>query len=90
VAEGQANALMEQAKGEAEATRIRAEAQAVANQLLAESLTAELISYQQVQRWDGKLPVFSGNGMLPLLDSSNLLNPAAEPAAAAPTAAPAP
>jgi hypothetical protein len=43
-----------------------------------------------VQRWDGKLPVFSGNGMLPLLDSSNLLNPAAEPAAAAPTAAPAP
>ncbi len=91
VAEGQANALMEQAKGEAEATRIRAEAQAVANQLLAESLTAELISYQQVQRWDGKLPIFSGNGMLPLLDSSNLLSPAAEPAAAAvPTEAPAP
>jgi regulator of protease activity HflC (stomatin/prohibitin superfamily) len=59
-ATGHANALKAQAEGEAQATLTRAKAQAEANRALAQSLTADLIDYQQIQRWDGKLPVYSG------------------------------
>ena len=59
-ATGHANALKAQAEGEAQATLTLAKAQAEANKQLAQSLTPELIRYQQLQRWDGKLPVFSG------------------------------
>ena len=62
-----------QAEGQADATRIQAEAQAEANRLLAESLTAEVIRYQQMQRWDGKLPVFNGGGATPLIDTTDLI-----------------
>ena len=58
-ATGHANALKAQAEGEAQATLTRAKAQAEANRALAQSLTAELIDYQRIQRWDGKLPVYS-------------------------------
>ncbi len=58
-AEGAANAVIARAKGEADATTIRAAAQAAANQQLAQSLTPDLIDYQQLLRWGGKLPVFS-------------------------------
>ncbi|MEI7643174.1 MAG: prohibitin family protein [Chloroflexales bacterium] len=73
VAQGQAQALQAQAEGEAAATRIRAEAQAEANLKLAASLTPALIQYQQVQRWDGKLPVFSG-GATPLINASSIIS----------------
>ncbi len=73
-AEGQANALKAQAGGEAEAIRIRAEAQAGANLLLAKSLTAELIRYQQLQRWDGRLPLFQGSGTTPLINMTDLIS----------------
>jgi regulator of protease activity HflC (stomatin/prohibitin superfamily) len=74
-AQGHAQALQAQAEGEAQATRIRAEAQSEANKLLAQSLTPELIRYQQLQRWDGRLPVFSGSGATPLIDVSSLVSP---------------
>lgn len=73
-AEGQANALREQAQGEADATRIRAEAQAEANEQLARSLTPALIEYQQLQKWDGKLPVFNGGGATPLIDATSIIS----------------
>ena len=76
-AQGHAQALQAQAEGEAQATRIRAQAQSEANGLLAQSLTPELIRYQQLQRWDGRLPVFSGSGATPLIDLSALGEPAA-------------
>ena len=66
-----------QAEGDAQATRIRAEAQAEANKLLAHSLTPELIRYQQLQRWDGRLPIFAGGGVTPLMDMSSLVSPSA-------------
>ena len=72
-AEGEANALRAQAQGEADATTIRAKAQAEANKLLSQSLTPELIRYQQLQRWDGKLPVFSG-GATPLIDATSIIS----------------
>lgn len=74
VAEGQASALRAQAQGEADATKIRAEAQSEANEQLARSLTPTLIEYEQLQRWDGKLPVFSGGGATPLIDATSIIS----------------
>ena len=73
-ATGRANALKAQAEGEAQATLTRAEAQAKANEQLARSLTPELIRYQQLQRWDGKLPVFTGGGATPLIDATSIIS----------------
>lgn len=71
-AEGKANATKAQAEGEAQSIRIRAQAQTEANKMLAESLTADLIRYQQMQRWDGKLPLMQGTGANPFVDISSL------------------
>lgn len=73
-AEGQANAVRAAAEGQADATRIQAEAQSEANRLLAESLTPDVIRYQQMQRWDGKLPVFNGGGATPLIDATEIIS----------------
>ncbi len=73
-ATGQANALKAQAEGEASATLTRAKAQAEANRQLAQSLTPDLIRYQQLQRWDGKLPLFSGGGVTPLIDATSIIS----------------
>jgi len=73
-ATGQANALKAQAEGEAQATLTRAKAQAEANKLLSQSLTPGLIRYQQLQRWDGKLSVFSGGGVTPLIDVTSIIS----------------
>ena len=74
-ATGRANALKAQAEGEAQATLTRARAQAEANDLLAKSLTPDLVRYQLLQRWDGKLPVLSG-AATPLIDTSAILGTA--------------
>lgn len=49
------------ADAEAYAVKVRAEAEAEANRKLAESLTPELIQYQQIMNWDGKLPEVVGS-----------------------------
>lgn len=72
-ATGRANALKAQAEGEAQATLTRAKAQAEANSQLAQSLTTDLIRYQQLQKWDGKLPVFTG-GATPLVDATSIIS----------------
>lgn len=72
---GEANAVRERAKGQADATKIQADAQASANKALSQSLTPDLIRYQQLQRWDGKLPVFSGSGATPLVDVTGVISP---------------
>jgi regulator of protease activity HflC (stomatin/prohibitin superfamily) len=75
-ATGQANAVMEKAKGDATATLTKATAQAQANDLLAKSITSPLIQYEQLQRWDGRLPLFTGGaGATPLIDVSRLTAP---------------
>lgn len=66
VAEGQAKAVQAIAAGDAAAITIKAEAQAKANRILAESITPQLIEYQRVGRWDGKLPTVTG-GSIPML-----------------------
>ena len=82
-ATGQANAVKAQAEGDAQATLTKARAQAEANDLLARSITPPLIQYEQLQRWDGKLPLFTGGAGTPLIDVSRLTGPAP---AASPTA----
>ena len=81
-ATGQANAVKAQAEGDAQATLTKAKAQAEANDLLAKSLTPPLIQYEGLQRWDGRLPLFTGGGGTPLIDVSRLTQPvpAATPA----------
>ena len=56
----QADQAEAQARGEAAAEVARAQGAAQANKLLTESITPELIDYQRVQKWDGKLPLYQG------------------------------
>ena len=70
-AEAEAAVAKINADAEAYATRVRSEAEAEANRKIAESLTAELISFNEIKAWDGKLPTFvggSGSTMLPILN----------------------
>ena len=70
-AEAEAAVAKINADAEAYATRIRSEAEAAANKLIAESLTKELISFNEVKTWNGQLPLYvSGEGSttLPILN----------------------
>jgi len=68
-AEAEAKSALITAEAEAERIKIEAEAQAEANRILAESVTPELIDYETVVNWDGKLPsvVLGENGAAPLV-----------------------
>ena len=82
-ATGEANAVKAKAAGDAQAILVKAQAQAQANDLLAKSITPPLIQYEQLERWDGRLPLFTGGGGVPLLDVSRLtgaMKPAETPA----------
>lgn len=67
-AKAEADKKIEAARGEAESIRLRAEAQAAANEKLARSLTPSLVQYTALQKWNGELPKFTGNGAIPLID----------------------
>lgn len=54
----EAQKKIEEAKGEAEALRIRAEAEANANKLQSASLTPAILQKMYIEKWDGKLPVY--------------------------------
>jgi regulator of protease activity HflC (stomatin/prohibitin superfamily) len=60
----EANKTIEEAKGYAEARRIRAEGDAKANEILSKSLTPMLVQKMYIEKWDGKLPVY---GQVPQL-----------------------
>lgn len=55
-AEAEAKKQIAKAEGQARCSLLQAQAEAKANIILAESVTAELIQWQAVQKWDGKLP----------------------------------
>jgi prohibitin 1 len=60
--------VAQEAEQEAEATVNLAKGQAEAQRLLRETLTAELLQKQAIEKWDGKFPqVMGGNGALPLI-----------------------
>lgn len=58
----EAQAEIDIAKAKAEALKIAAQAEAEANQIIAESLTEDIISKLLVDKWDGKMPTVAGNG----------------------------
>ncbi len=66
-AHGQATAARERAKGEADARLITARAEAKANIILRRSMSATVLQYRALEKWNGKLPVMNGGGQLPLL-----------------------
>ena len=68
-AKGRGDAAREEARGVAEALRLKGEAEATYNARVSASLTPVLIQQQYLARWDGRLPQYSfgGGGAVPLL-----------------------
>lgn len=72
----EANKLIETAKGEAEAVRVRANAQADANKVIGASLSPEVIQFQAVQKLGDNVQIAilpAGQGVL--IDPTTLLTP---------------
>lgn len=68
-AKAEAQKKIEAARGEAEQIRLKAEAEAEANQIVARSITPELVQYEAIKRWDGNLPRFTGgNAPMPFIN----------------------
>lgn len=59
------------AEAEANEIKLLAEANAESNKILTESLSELLIQYQTMQKWDGKLPLVTGD-TTPMIDVSSL------------------
>jgi regulator of protease activity HflC (stomatin/prohibitin superfamily) len=71
VLEAEANAKIEVAKanGEASALRIKGDGEAYYNRVVAQSLSALLVQQYALEKWDGKLPMYSGgNGAVPFIN----------------------
>jgi len=66
-AEAQAKKTVAEAEGKAKSMIAIAEAESKANSLKIKTLTAELIQYEAIQRWDGHLSQVSG-GAIPFLN----------------------
>ena len=60
------------AEAEAETLRIQSEAQANANNILNKSLNANLIEYEKIKKWDGKLPTVTDGSAI--INFSGLLS----------------
>lgn len=69
VKEAEANARIEIAKaeGEAKALQVKGDGEAYYNRVVAQSLNELLVRQYAIEKWDGKLPKYSGNGT-PLLN----------------------
>ncbi|MGI6264158.1 MAG: prohibitin family protein [Acutalibacteraceae bacterium] len=59
-AETEKQTAIKNAEAEAETIRIKAEAEAEANTILSKSLNANVIEYNKVEKWDGKMPQVVG------------------------------
>lgn len=70
--EAEAKKKIAAANGDAEALRIKGDAEAEYNRKIAASLSALIVQQNLIEKWDGKLPTFTGgNGTM--LDASKLL-----------------
>lgn len=66
-AEAQAKKEIARAEGAARCALVNAEAQAKANNQVSSSVTMNLIMWEAIQRWDGKMPQVMGQSVQPLL-----------------------
>ena len=72
-AQKEAMATVNTAKGDAEAVEIRAKAQARAQEMLRQSITANILQQQAIDKWNGILPqIIGGSGTIPMIDLKNL------------------
>lgn len=67
-AKAEADIEIAKARGVSESVLINARAQAESNRVLAASLTPELVRYRSIDKWNGELPRFTGNGPIPFID----------------------
>lgn len=63
-AKADAEVALTNAQAKADAALIEANAQAEANRLLAQSVTQQLIEYEKIEKWDGKMPTVSGSNAI--------------------------
>lgn len=69
-AEADAKKQIIEAEAEAEATLKKAEAEAEANEKINESLNGNILTYQQIQKWDGKYPNVVSSDSSILIDTT--------------------
>lgn len=62
-AEAEAKKQIAKAEGQARCLLLQAESESKANAVLSKSVTLELIQWQAVQKWDGKLPTVVSDGI---------------------------
>lgn len=61
-AEANAKIAVAKAEGEAKAMKIKADAEAYYNKTIAASLSPMIVQEDWIEKWDGKLPTYSGGG----------------------------
>ena len=67
-AEANAQIAIAKARGEAEANKITADGEAYYNRTVAASLNALLVQQYAIEKWDGKLPIYSGGDNVPMIN----------------------
>jgi regulator of protease activity HflC (stomatin/prohibitin superfamily) len=67
-AEAEAKKQIAEAEGRAKSMIAIAEAESKSNALKLKTLTSELIQYEAIQRWDGKLPTMTGSNAIPFIN----------------------
>lgn len=70
-AEAEAKVKLTNAQAEADAAKIKAEAKAEANKKLAASITKELIENNKIDKWNGELPEYMGDGLSLILNNGS-------------------
>ena len=67
-AEANAKIAIAKAEGEAQALKIQADGEAYYNRTVAASLNELLVRQDAIEKWDGKLPEYTGGGALPFIN----------------------
>lgn len=62
------------AQAAAETVRIKAQAEAEANKTISESLTAIMLEYSKIDKWNGVLPTVMGGEASPIIDMNSALS----------------
>ena len=70
-AEANAKIAIAKAEGEAQALKIQADGEAYYNRTVAASLNELLVRQDAIEKWDGKLPEYTGGGALPFINISS-------------------
>lgn len=66
-AQGEADALVIRTEAESKSRIVKATSEAKSNALIQSSLTSQVLQYKTIDNWDGKLPVYNGSGIIPML-----------------------